>query len=123
MARAEPIIRSGNRIAEALLARRQAESHLLELLAMNSRRDRVLSQQSAPGNITSVEMPYFGQALLPHRRTQAIGANEHAGLYCAAVAEASGNALRVLFEDIETDTAVIVLRRERIAQHAISALP
>jgi hypothetical protein len=61
--------------------------------------------------------------LLPYRRTQAVSADQYFGLHRAAIAEVNDNALQALLESPKTDTAVIMLCRERIAQYAINALP
>ena len=64
VARAQIVVGTRHRIAQALLARRQAERHVLEQLAMDRRRKRLLGDERAPGHVAGIERRELRQALL-----------------------------------------------------------
>ena len=80
MAGPQVVVGPGHRIAEELLAGRQAERHVLEQLAMDRRRNGLLRQQRAPGDVAGIERLEVGQKLLAHGRADAVGADQEIGL-------------------------------------------
>ena len=123
VAAAQIVVRPGHRIAEELLAGRQAERHVLEQLAMDRGRNGLLRQQRAPGDVAGIERVEVGQELLAHGRADAVGADQQIGLHAAAVAEMRHHRSAGLLEALQPDAAVIVLGREGVAQDAIEPLP
>ena len=83
MAGPQIVVRAGHRIAEELLAGRQAERHELEQLAVDRRRDGLLRHQRAPGDIAGIERLEVGQQLLAHGRADAVGADQQIGFDAA----------------------------------------
>ena len=96
--RPQIVVGTGDRIAEKLLAGRQAEGHGIKEIMMDRRRQRVLSQHGAPGDVTGIERHDRGQTRLPHGRAQPIGSDQHVALRRAAVGKAGHNPARHLFE-------------------------
>src|SRR4029079_5592864 len=84
---AQIVVGAGDRIAQALLPRRQAERHVVEQLAMNRWWKRRLRNQRAPGHIAGVERDKVGQALLANGGAKAVGADQQFALGGAAVGE------------------------------------
>ena len=77
---AQIVVRPRDRIAEHLFVRRQAERKILEQLRMQRRRKILLGDQSAPCRIARIERREFGEILLAHRGTDAVGADQNVSL-------------------------------------------
>ena len=112
VARAQVVVGTRHRIAEELLAGRQAERHVLEQLAVDRRRNGLLRQQRTPGDIAGIERIEIGQKLLAHGRADAVGADQEIGLGAAAVAEMRHHRVGGLLEALQTHAAVIMRRAE-----------
>jgi hypothetical protein len=106
-----------------LLARRQAERHVVEQLAVNRRRKRRFRNERPPGDVAGIKRRQLGQALLANGGAKTVRPHQQLPLRRAAISEMHGHRPPVLLEGLDAAAAVIALLRERIAQHAVDPLP
>ena len=123
VAGAQIVVGAGDRIAQALLSRREAERHVVEQLAMNRRWKRRLRNQRAPGHIAGIKRDKVGQTLLANGGAKAVRADQQFALGGAAVGEVGGYRPLGLRETPDAAATVIALRRKRIPQRPIDPLP
>src|SRR5215467_10809003 len=109
MAVAQVVVGTGHRIAEELLAGRQAERHHAKQLAMNRRRKRSLREQRPPSDVAGIERRELGRALLADGRADSVGADEQIGARSLAVAEAGDDAARVLVESVDALATMVAV--------------
>ncbi len=69
------IVRPCHRIAEHLLARRQAERHVHEQFGVHRRRNRILRDEGSPGRIARIERRDLGEEMRAHGGAQSVGAD------------------------------------------------
>src|SRR5262249_1473593 len=123
MARAQVIVGAGDRIAQTLLARRQAEGHVVEQLAMDCRCKRRLGNERAPRHVAGVKRRQLRQALLADGGAKAIRTHQELGLRRIAVAEMRDHGVFSLHETADASTTVVALARERVPQSPVDPLP
>src|SRR5437660_12771765 len=70
------VVGSGDRIAQALLARRQTESHVTEQFAMDRACKCRLRNERAPRDVTGIERRQLRETLLADGRTKSIRADQ-----------------------------------------------
>ena len=75
--RSEVVKGAGHRIAEDVLAIEEAPSEAVEDGGMCGGRERRFLDRAAPGDVASVDEINIGEHLPPHRRANAISADEH----------------------------------------------
>jgi len=121
--RTQVIVGAGDRIAQALFARRQAERHVIKQLAMNRRCKRRLGNERAPRHVADVERRQLRQTLLTDGGAKAIRPHQELALGRAAIAEMRDHGVFGLHETADASTPVVTLARERVPQHPVDALP
>src|SRR3984893_15326685 len=117
------VIGAGDRVAEHLLALRQAKREILEEIRVRARADFALRHEAAPGDVAGVERLRLGQILRPHRRANAIGADKEIAFGAIPIGKIRGDALAALLATDEFLTEMVARRRKRIAQQAEHAVP
>src|SRR6266487_2842284 len=117
------IVGTRNWIAQALLARGEAECHVVEQLAVNRRWKRRLRDERAPSHVADIARHEFRQALLADGGTKAVRTHQQFALDRAAVAQVRDDRRLRLHKAGDAAAAVIALRRKGVAQQPIDALP
>ena len=104
------VVRTGDRIAQKLLARRQAERHGVEQFAVDRRRKCRLGNERAPGHVAGIERHHLRQTLLAHGRAQAVGTDQKIALDRVGVRELDGHRILGRRETPHAAAAVIMPR-------------
>ena len=116
------VVAARHRIAEQLLAFRQAECVVLEYLAAAGRHVALVDQR-APGDVAGIERLRLRQILLAHGGAHAIGTDQEIGALARAVGEDGGDAVVVLLDAAQIHVEPIALARQRVAQRVIEPPP
>ena len=122
VARAQIIVRPGDRIAEHLLVVGQAEREVLEQLPVQRGRKCRFGHQPAPGRVAGVERAERGEILLPHGRADAVGADQQVAFGHRTIGEMRRDALRAL-RDLPQLLAALVEGLQRGFQQMKYAVP
>ena len=123
MSGTQVIVGSRDRIAKTLLARRQAEGHEIEQLAVDRRWKRRFGDERAPGDVADVARGELRQALLADGGTKSIRAHQQLAFRRPAIGKLREHRPFRLHEAADAAAAVVVLARKRIAQQPVDTLP
>ena len=115
--------RAGRRIAEDVFAIEEAPSEAVKDGAMRGRRERRFLDHAAPGDVASVDEINIGEHLPPHRRADAIRADEHIGPGLRTVGKPGGYALTIFDEAGERGAVSGALLGKGGRQHRVEATP
>src|SRR5206468_2955660 len=115
-----------DRVADELLAGRQAEHHGIENVGVRRARQRTLVDEAAPGAVARIGRPNLRQHLRAYARAEAVRADEEVTLRVATVGEmrddmASGAA--ALLDTYHLLAQMVALSRIDLPQHAEHAVP
>ena len=86
------VVASGHRIADQLLALRQADRVEVENLAPDRRRHLRFVEHPAPGDIAGIERLRLRQELLAYRGAYAVGADQQFAAFARAIGKDGGDA-------------------------------
>ena len=117
------VVAAGDRIADELLVRRQAEDHGVEDVGMHLGRQRALVDEPAPGDVAGIERLHLGQHLGAHIGAEAVGADQEIARGGAAVGEMRDHAVAGLLDALQLLADVIVRVGKFLPQHAEHAVP
>ena len=106
------VVAAGDRIADELLVRRQAEHHGVEDVGMHRCRHRALVDQPAPGDVAGIDRLHLGQHLGAHIGAEAVGADHEVALGGRAVGEMRDDAIAALLDALQLLADVIARRPE-----------
>src|SRR4029077_6879673 len=101
----EVVKRAGHRIAEDMLAIEQSPSEAVKDGGMRGGRERRFLDHAAPTDVASVDEIDVGEHLPPHRRANAVRADEHIRPDLRTIDEASGHAA-MIFDEVGKSGAV-----------------
>src|SRR3982074_315463 len=90
---------------------------------MNRRWKRRLRNERAPGHIAGIERRQLGQALLANSGAKTVRTHQKLALGGSAVGEVGDHEPVGLLEGLDAAATVIALRRKRIPQRPVDALP
>ena len=117
------VVAPGDRIADELLVRRQAEHHRLEHIGMDRRRQRALVHQAAPADVAGIGRLHLRQHVGAHIGAEAIGGDQKIALRRGAIGEMRNDAIAGLLDALQLLADVVVRVRELLPQHAEHAVP